>query len=334
MPKSTTRFSGLPSRTGLTRPSPRAARPRAATVIVISFTGTIDGEPFEGGAGDDVPVLIGSGGFIPGFEEQLIGIAAGRNPDRQGHRSRKNYSRKSLPERPHLRGDRQVRSRCRAEVTVDDAFAGSLGARIARQAQGGDQRRIAQRARGGKQPEAQARVARPARRNCTSSKRRRRWSRRSSTTYGRPCCRTSEVAEPHLRGRGDDRGEGHARSIATSPTGGSGSDWCLPKSARRTTSRSQRRSVGAAARAEPPISPARKSRCGNTTARTRRHSPIEARRSTRKRWSTFSSSWPSVTEYGTKEGLRDEELFKADDDDAEDRAVRRRIDTRAFDARI
>jgi len=44
---------------------------------VIDFTGKIDGTPFEGGTGGDVAVLIGSGTFIPGFEDQLIGIAAG-----------------------------------------------------------------------------------------------------------------------------------------------------------------------------------------------------------------------------------------------------------------
>jgi len=45
--------------------------------VVISFAGTIDGQPFEGGTGDDSVVLIGSNTFIPGFEDQLIGIAAG-----------------------------------------------------------------------------------------------------------------------------------------------------------------------------------------------------------------------------------------------------------------
>jgi trigger factor len=45
--------------------------------VVISFVGRIDGEPFEGGAGEDVAVHLGSGTFIPGFEDQLIGIAAG-----------------------------------------------------------------------------------------------------------------------------------------------------------------------------------------------------------------------------------------------------------------
>ena len=45
--------------------------------VVISFAGTIDGKPFEGGAGDDSAVMIGSNTFIPGFEDQLIGITTG-----------------------------------------------------------------------------------------------------------------------------------------------------------------------------------------------------------------------------------------------------------------
>jgi trigger factor len=44
--------------------------------VVIDFTGKIDGVPFEGGTGGDVGVNIGSGTFIPGFEDQLVGIAA------------------------------------------------------------------------------------------------------------------------------------------------------------------------------------------------------------------------------------------------------------------
>ena len=45
--------------------------------VVISYEGRIGGEPFEGGKGEDVPVLLGSKTFIPGFEDQLAGIAAG-----------------------------------------------------------------------------------------------------------------------------------------------------------------------------------------------------------------------------------------------------------------
>jgi trigger factor len=44
---------------------------------VINFTGKIGGVPFEGGSGEDIGVNVGSGTFIPGFEDQLIGMAAG-----------------------------------------------------------------------------------------------------------------------------------------------------------------------------------------------------------------------------------------------------------------
>ncbi len=45
--------------------------------VAIDFTGKLDGVPFEGGTGGDVDLVLGSGSFIPGFEEQLEGAAAG-----------------------------------------------------------------------------------------------------------------------------------------------------------------------------------------------------------------------------------------------------------------
>mgnify|MGYP006279696215 FL=1 len=45
--------------------------------VVLDFVGKLDGEPFEGGAAEDFPLEIGSGQFIPGFEEQLVGVTAG-----------------------------------------------------------------------------------------------------------------------------------------------------------------------------------------------------------------------------------------------------------------
>lgn len=44
--------------------------------IVIDFLGKVDGEAFDGGAAEDYPLELGSGSFIPGFEEQLIGAKA------------------------------------------------------------------------------------------------------------------------------------------------------------------------------------------------------------------------------------------------------------------
>jgi len=48
---------------------------------VIDFKGYLNGEPFEGGEGENYSLEIGSGQFIPGFEEQLIGKSAGDEPD-------------------------------------------------------------------------------------------------------------------------------------------------------------------------------------------------------------------------------------------------------------
>ncbi|MGI6852995.1 trigger factor [Mesorhizobium sp. 1B3] len=45
--------------------------------LTIDFVGKLDGEPFEGGAGTDQFLVLGSKQFIPGFEEQLVGVKAG-----------------------------------------------------------------------------------------------------------------------------------------------------------------------------------------------------------------------------------------------------------------
>ncbi len=47
-------------------------------ITTLDFEGFVDGVPFEGGKGENYPLTIGSGTFIPGFEEQLIGAEIGR----------------------------------------------------------------------------------------------------------------------------------------------------------------------------------------------------------------------------------------------------------------
>ncbi len=46
-------------------------------LVTLDFSGTVDGEPIEGGSAERYPLEIGSGSFIPGFEEQLIGLKPG-----------------------------------------------------------------------------------------------------------------------------------------------------------------------------------------------------------------------------------------------------------------
>jgi trigger factor len=59
--------------------APRAAKDKAqdGDKLTIDFVGTIDGVAFEGGTAEGVDLIIGSGQFIPGFEEQLVGTKKG-----------------------------------------------------------------------------------------------------------------------------------------------------------------------------------------------------------------------------------------------------------------
>ncbi|WP_213422816.1 trigger factor [Bhargavaea massiliensis] len=49
--------------------------------VVLDFEGFTDGEPFEGGKAEGYELELGSGSFIPGFEEQLVGVKAGESKD-------------------------------------------------------------------------------------------------------------------------------------------------------------------------------------------------------------------------------------------------------------
>jgi trigger factor len=94
--------------------------------IVIDFSGRIDGAPFEGGTGGDVGVNVGAGTFLPGFEDQLVGMTAGETrvvkvtfPD--------NYLNTQLAGKS-AEFDVTVKSlEAPGQVTLDDAFAKSLG---------------------------------------------------------------------------------------------------------------------------------------------------------------------------------------------------------------
>lgn len=55
----------------------KTAKADNGDAVLINYVGRVDGEEFEGGAGDDFQLELGSGMFIPGFEEQLVGAKAG-----------------------------------------------------------------------------------------------------------------------------------------------------------------------------------------------------------------------------------------------------------------
>ena len=66
------------------RANPHVEHPDRAAMgdeVVLDFEGFVDGVAFEGGKGEQYPLLLGSGYFIPGFEEQVAGAAVGEERD-------------------------------------------------------------------------------------------------------------------------------------------------------------------------------------------------------------------------------------------------------------
>ena len=49
--------------------------------LLLDYSGSVDGEKFDGGTAEDQTLVLGSGAFIPGFEEQLVGTKAGEQKD-------------------------------------------------------------------------------------------------------------------------------------------------------------------------------------------------------------------------------------------------------------
>jgi trigger factor len=94
--------------------------------VTINFEGSLEGTPFEGGTGEDVPLVMGAGQFIPGFEENRAGLKPGENktfdvkfPDdyRATHLAGKNATFAVTVKAVEAPGS----------VTIDDEFAKTLG---------------------------------------------------------------------------------------------------------------------------------------------------------------------------------------------------------------
>jgi trigger factor len=94
--------------------------------VTISFKGTIDGTPFEGGTGENIQVLIGSNTFIPGFEEQLIGISEGETRTIKASFP-KNYGNEKLAGQAAEFETTANIIEVPQDVAIDDDFAKALG---------------------------------------------------------------------------------------------------------------------------------------------------------------------------------------------------------------
>lgn len=105
---------------------PKTGAAASGDRLTVSFKGTIDGTPFEGGTGEDVVVQLGSGSFIPGFEEQLTGAAAGETRNVNVTFPEK-YPAANLAGKAAVFEVTVKSVETPAEITLDDAFAKALG---------------------------------------------------------------------------------------------------------------------------------------------------------------------------------------------------------------
>ncbi len=95
--------------------------------VMIDFVGSVDGVEFNGGKGNDYPLELGSGSFIPGFEDQLIGAEVGSKVDVKV-KFPKEYHAKDLADKDAVFAVTVKEVREQKEVEINDEMAKSLGA--------------------------------------------------------------------------------------------------------------------------------------------------------------------------------------------------------------
>ncbi len=94
--------------------------------VVIDFEGKVDGVPFDGGKGEGMGVVIGSGQLIPGFEDQLVGVKA--NDEKQLNVTfPADYGAEHLAGKPATFDIVVAEVKTPVDTKADDAFAKSLG---------------------------------------------------------------------------------------------------------------------------------------------------------------------------------------------------------------
>jgi trigger factor len=94
--------------------------------VTVSFQGTLNGESFEGGSGENVPILLGSGQFVPGFEDHLTGMRAGDSKTFDV-KFPENYPAATVAGKEATFAVTANAVETPGAVTLDDAFAKTLG---------------------------------------------------------------------------------------------------------------------------------------------------------------------------------------------------------------
>ena len=94
--------------------------------VVFDFLGKVDGEAFDGGAAEDFPLELGSGQFIPGFEEQLVGLSAGDEKNVEVTFPEE-YGAENLAGKPAVFECKIKEVKGAADPVLDDEFAKKYG---------------------------------------------------------------------------------------------------------------------------------------------------------------------------------------------------------------
>jgi trigger factor len=104
----------------------KAVKAKDGDMVVIDFLGKLDGVPFEGGAAEGAELVLGSGQFIPGFEEQLVGA----KPDSDVEVKvtfPENYQSETLKGKEAVFDVKVKEVKAPVDAAADDAFAERLG---------------------------------------------------------------------------------------------------------------------------------------------------------------------------------------------------------------
>ena len=104
----------------------KTAKAKDKDQVVIDFVGKIDGEEFAGGKGEGAELVLGSGTFIPGFEEQLVGAKTGDEVEVKVTFP-ETYHAKNLAGKEAVFDVKVIEVRAPEEVAVDDELAKKVG---------------------------------------------------------------------------------------------------------------------------------------------------------------------------------------------------------------
>ncbi len=106
--------------------APKTKKAADGDQVIIDFTGSVDGVEFEGGKAEGAPLVLGSGQFIPGFEEQLTGVKTGDEKTITVNFP-EDYPAENLKGKEASFAIKVQQVKVEGETTPDDDFAKSLG---------------------------------------------------------------------------------------------------------------------------------------------------------------------------------------------------------------